>query len=158
MADDRLAAALAFTLPWEGGYVNDPADPGGATNHGITQAVYTAWLVEHKQPIAPVKDITSETVAAIYRVKYWAPCGQGLPAPLDLVAFDTAVHCGVARTQEWLANGWHPTADPLASARNVCQVRENHYVGLVARKPVMAKFLKGWMNRLAALRTAAGIH
>lgn len=157
MSDDRFAAALAFTLPWEGGYVNDPADPGGATNKGITQAVYSDWLISHKLPVAPVQGITPETVAAIYEQKYWMPCGHGLPAPLDLVAFDTAVNCGVARCQEWLANGWHPTGDTIAAARNVCDARQNHYVGLVARRPTMAKFLKGWLNRLAALRRAAGL-
>ena len=35
---DRFDACLAFTLREEGGYVDDPADPGGATNMGITLA------------------------------------------------------------------------------------------------------------------------
>jgi len=157
MPDARLADALAFTLPWEGGYVNDPDDPGGATNKGITQAVYDAWQEEHGLSHVPVKLIPDATVAAIYERKYWTPCGHGLPAPLDMVAFDTAVNCGVARCQEWLANGWHPTGDTKAAARNLCDARENHYRGLVARKPVMAKFLKGWLNRLTALRQAAGL-
>jgi hypothetical protein len=34
--EDRFESCLAFTLRQEGGYVDDPADPGGATNMGIT--------------------------------------------------------------------------------------------------------------------------
>ena len=40
---DRFDACLAFTLREEGGYVDDPADPGGATNMGITLATYRQW-------------------------------------------------------------------------------------------------------------------
>ena len=35
--------ALTFVLRWEGGYVDHPADPGGATNYGVTQRTYDAW-------------------------------------------------------------------------------------------------------------------
>ena len=40
MASDEFVAALPFVLRWEGGFVNHPNDPGGATNAGVTQAVY----------------------------------------------------------------------------------------------------------------------
>jgi lysozyme family protein len=40
---DGFDACLAFTLREEGGYVDDPADPGGATNMGITLATYRQW-------------------------------------------------------------------------------------------------------------------
>ena len=43
MASDQFVAALPFVLRWEGGFVNHPKDPGGATNKGITQAVYDNW-------------------------------------------------------------------------------------------------------------------
>ena len=40
MPSAAFAAALPFVLRWEGGYVNHPKDPGGATNKGVTQRVY----------------------------------------------------------------------------------------------------------------------
>ena len=40
--------ALKFVLKWEGGYGHNPNDKGGATNKGITQYTYNAWLKEHK--------------------------------------------------------------------------------------------------------------
>ena len=39
----RFAVCLAFVLQAEGGFVDNPADPGGATMHGVTQAVYDAY-------------------------------------------------------------------------------------------------------------------
>jgi lysozyme family protein len=41
--EDRFGSCLAFTLRQEGGHVDDPADPGGATNMGITLATYRIW-------------------------------------------------------------------------------------------------------------------
>ena len=52
----------------EGGYVNHPADPGGATNKGVTQAVYNAWRKARKQAAQSVKLISDTEVAAIYTV------------------------------------------------------------------------------------------
>ncbi|HEX6053459.1 MAG TPA: glycosyl hydrolase 108 family protein, partial [Gemmatimonadaceae bacterium] len=62
---------LAFILDREGGYVNDPADPGGATNFGVTQAVFSAWLAKAGLPPRPVRDITRDEVRAIYERNYW---------------------------------------------------------------------------------------
>jgi len=71
--DDVLSLALSFTLrsTVEGGYVDNPADPGGATNHGITQATYTNWLTEHSMPEADVRQISSQEVNAIYKELFW---------------------------------------------------------------------------------------
>ena len=58
--------ALAFALRWEGGYVNHPADPGGATNKGVTQRAYDAWRVRRGQTKRDVRAITGAEVHAIY--------------------------------------------------------------------------------------------
>ncbi|MGN6124856.1 MAG: glycoside hydrolase family 108 protein [Sphingomonas oligoaromativorans] len=88
--DDQIAALMKR----EGGYVNSPADRGGPTRFGITQAVARAHGYTADMEVLP------ETVAAaIYRADYWS-----VPH-LDLVAaqasrigaqlFDIAVNCGV---------------------------------------------------------------
>ena len=58
--------ALKFVLKWEGGYVNDPDDKGGATNKGITQCTYNGWLKTKGLKPKDVKNITDVEVAQIY--------------------------------------------------------------------------------------------
>ena len=68
---DLLTLASRSTLAQEGGYVDDPADPGGATNMGITLATFQHW--DHDPMLGPayVPGMTRQTAAAIYRALYW---------------------------------------------------------------------------------------
>lgn len=62
---------------WEGGFVNDPADAGGATNKGVTLNTYRNYCRLKKLPypgIAELKAITDDTVVDILRIYYWNPC------------------------------------------------------------------------------------
>lgn len=79
--------ALNKVLQSEGGYSNDPNDPGGETNLGISKRAY---------PNVDIKSLTPETVAPIYKRDYWdRVAGDNLPSPLNYVAFDCAVNQGV---------------------------------------------------------------
>lgn len=85
---------LAHTKISEGGYVNDPVDPGGETKYGISKRSY---------PHLDIKALTWKQAADIYRRDYWdAVSGDDLPSGLDLVAFDAAVNSGVSRGAKWL--------------------------------------------------------
>ena len=168
---DGFAQSLPFVLRWEGGFVDDPDDPGGRTNKGVTQAVYKAWREHEGLPPRDVARIEDAEVAAIYERNYWRPAQAGtLLRKLDLVQFDTAVNMGVGRAVRILqttlgckvdgAFGPDTAAaaagcDPLAATRRFCDVREGIYRGIVANRPVMAKFLRGWLNRLNDLRQEA---
>lgn len=169
-------AALTFTLAWEGGYVHDPDDRGGETNMGITRATYDAW----SEAVGLAKgrslhDISLEEVRAIYCVRYWLRCWcDKLPPPLALVTFDAAVHSGPKRAVTWLQQALGnvpvdgligpqtlaralsvatltPSIGAFAAAKMVLDRREEFLRGL-AREPSQAKFLKGWMRRIGALR------
>jgi lysozyme family protein len=70
---DRFDICLAFTLKTEGGYVDNPADPGGATNMGITLATLRQWSDDPGLGPTQVEDITQRTARAIYRSLYWNP-------------------------------------------------------------------------------------
>jgi hypothetical protein len=63
-------AVLPKVLAHEGGYVNHPADPGGPTNKGITQAAYDRFRLGRRLPSRPVRSIDAGEVAAIYRGGY----------------------------------------------------------------------------------------
>jgi hypothetical protein len=99
MPDDdlRFAACLEEVLWHEGGYADNPRDPGGATNLGITIATLGEWRGRAVTK-ADVKALTREEAAAIYRARYWKRVrGDALPAGLDLAVFDFAVNSGPAR-------------------------------------------------------------
>lgn len=57
MASDRYQASLKIVLVHEGGYVNHPKDPGGATNKGVTQRVYDGYRKRNGLPARSVKFI-----------------------------------------------------------------------------------------------------
>ncbi len=102
MAAKCYDACLNFVFQYEGGYVNDPRDPGGPTNRGITIATLSHEL-GRQATIADVKTLSREKAASIYRKKYWNAIGGDLLAPgVDLLAFDICVNSGVGRANDWL--------------------------------------------------------
>lgn len=80
-------AAVAVVLRLEGGYVNDPRDPGGETNMGISKRSY---------PNEDLVNLTLERAREIYKKDYWDRIrGDELPVRLALAVFDCAVNQGV---------------------------------------------------------------
>jgi lysozyme family protein len=173
MPSAAFLASLPFVLRWEGGFVDDPDDPGGRTNQGVTQKTYDAWRARRGLDQRDVKLIGSDEVGAIYETDYWMPprCDL-LTRPLDLTQFDTAVNMGVRRSVRILqtalrcgvdgqfgpeTKGAVAACDVGATAGAYCQVREDVYRALVRNNPKLGKFLKGWLNRLNALRHEAGL-
>jgi lysozyme family protein len=165
-------ASLPFVLRWEGGYVEHRADPGGATNKGVTQKVYDSWRARQGHPARPVRLIEDAEVRAIYASDYWAPprCNL-LRRQLDLVQFDTAVNMGVRRAVRMLQAAVGCAVDGLfgpltrkaaaecdlaATIETYCDAREAYYRRLVATRPSLEVFLRGWLNRLDALRSETG--
>ena len=102
MAKGNFPACLADVLVHEGGYVDHPKDPGGATNLGITIGTLTGWLGRQATK-AEVKALTKTTVAPIYRANYWDKIGgDDLPSGLDAAVFDFAVNSGPGRAAKLL--------------------------------------------------------
>lgn len=92
MSAKNFDFCLAEILEFEGGYVNHPADPGGATNMGITHKTLAAWRKVPSVTPNQVKMLTLKEASAIYRAQYWkAVKGDDLPSGLDLAVFDFAV-------------------------------------------------------------------
>lgn len=103
MAASNFRPSLSLVLAHEGGYVNHPRDPGGATNFGVTQAVYDAFRSYHGLKTKSVKDILSSEVSEIYNKNYWRLCrADSLPCGLDYAVFDFAVNSGVSRAVRYL--------------------------------------------------------
>jgi lysozyme family protein len=96
MATTSYEVALARLLADEGGYSNNPRDPG-PTKYGITIGDYRRYV----KPGASAEDVRAMTVGeatAIYRSKYWDAlrCDE-LPAGVDYAVFDYGVNSGIGR-------------------------------------------------------------
>ena len=93
---------LDKVLKSEGGFVNNPKDPGGMTNLGVTKAVWEEF-VGHPVSEADMRALTPEKVAPMYEQKYWRPCyGEVLPRGLDFIVFSMAVNAGTGRSVKLL--------------------------------------------------------
>lgn len=101
--------ALKRVLVHEGGYVNHPADPGGATNKGVTQRTFNAYLDRTGKKRRSVKTITAPELQAIYRTQYADLIHfDQLPPGVDYIAFDGAVNSGPAQSAKWLQRALRP--------------------------------------------------
>jgi lysozyme family protein len=141
---NHIKEGLQFVSKWEGGYVDHPNDPGGATNRGITQRTYNNWRRSKGLEERPVRELEKNEEVLIYYENYWAAAGcSELEYPFNIAVFDTAVNCGVGRATHWLRKA----SDVMA----YLDLREAHYIE-IAKKPEYKVFLKGWLNRLGDLR------
>ena len=140
---ENFPAAVAFVLAREGGYVNDPRDPGGETKFGISKRSY---------PNEDIANLTADRAKEIYFSDYWMPVADALPAPSDIVAFDSAVNQGKGFAREMIHE-----CDGDATAMLFYRLRR--YSQTVKSRPASVKFLRGWVNRVIELyeRTKEGI-
>lgn len=142
---DNLAAALKHVLQHEGGYVNHPKDPGGATNRGVTQRVYDAYRDRSGASRRSVRAITADEVADIYKRQYWdAIRGDDLPSGLDYAVFDYAVNSGPRRAAQDLQRELGVNVDGVIGNVSLAEVGKKDVYelidGLCARR---MRFLKG---------------
>ncbi|UFN47926.1 hypothetical protein LPC08_18180 [Roseomonas sp. OT10] len=164
-AEERFDRCLEVVLAKEGGFVDDPRDPGGATNMGITLATLRAFR-EAEVSAQDVRDLTRSEAREIYRARYWTPmrCAD-LPAGVDLTVFDFGVNAGPSRAVRLLQRAVGVTADgsvgpiTLAAARalppaglvdSLAEARLAYYRGLDG----YAAFGRGWTARVEAVRRA----
>lgn len=164
----RFETCLSFTLRWEGGYSNHPADKGGETNKGITKATYDAYRKAKELEPRSVKLLAYVELKDIYEKLYWkeAYCPV-LPPPLDLAVFDFGVNSGPKRAVEFLQGILGVKVDgvigpitlaalkasnPRVLADELILRREAFYNKIVELHPDQSVFLNGWLARLADLR------
>lgn len=155
--------ALEFVLPHEGGYSNNPADKGGATNYGITEA--TARRHGYQ---GDMRSLPLATAGEIYAAEYWPGLEAVESQAVASKIFDLRVNFGVAggnRLAQQAANElvdpptdvdgrWGPdtvatinAADPAAMLDELATVAAARYQAIVDRDPSQETFLRGWMKR-----------
>lgn len=171
--DPGFDAALAHVLAFEGGWSDDPFDPGGATNKGITLATLARWrgVEVTAETVERLKSqlhaITDDEVRRIFLERYWRPARcPDLPPPLAFMHFDCAVNQGVGGATRMLQEAIGVATDgeigplTLAAARSAShpeavmrysEIRRRRYQGLVH----FWRFGRGWIRRLDATTAAA---
>ncbi|MCH9806774.1 MAG: TIGR02594 family protein [Alphaproteobacteria bacterium] len=166
VAADVFPAALEHVLEMEGGYTDDPHDPGGPTNKGITLRRLASWRktkigpTTRKSLIADLKSISDSETRAIYHAKYWRPAGcPQMPAALAFFHFDAAVNHGVNGATRMLQQALGVTVDgeigPETRGKYMAlpvpkilalyaAIRRKRYRAL----PHFWRFGRGWLRRV----------
>lgn len=165
--------ALAHVLAMEGGFSDDPHDPGGATMRGITIRDYARELgvtldaSNQTRLVEELKRIPDTLVRRIYLERYWKPSGAaGLSDGLALMHFDAAVNQGVGTAIRFLQQAVGARIDgeigpetraaiarisPTTAIAAYADIRRRRYreLGLFWR------FGRGWLNRVARTESLA---
>ncbi len=164
---ENFDKSLALILKLEGGYSNLAADPGGATNLGITLAVLADWRGE-AVTASDVRDIHMDEAARIYRAKYWdlMHC-DALPSGIDLAAFDCAVNQGVSRATSFLQHAAHVATDGVIGPKTLAAAAsadpDELLIEFMARRmnaygslqTLFRTFGLGWSRRLMTVHAAS---
>lgn len=167
MTAENYSASLRRVLVHEGGFVNHPKDPGGATMKGVTQAVYNAFRKRRGLTSQSVRGVSDGELEAIYRTQYADKIAfDKLPTGIDYVVFDGAVNSGPTQSTKWLQRALGVPVDgiignvTLAKAAvadhshlidAICDQRLKFLKGLTT----WATFGRGWASRVEDVRRTA---
>lgn len=173
----NVSKLLPFILSWEGGYVNDPIDKGGATNMGVTIAtwrnvgydkdgdrdidvddlkllskddVLSRVLKPHYWDKWKADQIKSQSVANILVDWVWGSGANGIKIPQKLLGLTVD---GIVGPKTLAAVN---SSDSLALFNAIKAEREAFLYRIVERNPTQKRFIKGWLNRLNALKYEIG--
>lgn len=147
MSFDR---AFEIVVGLEGGYVNDPVDPGGETKYGITR---------RDHPAEDIANLTLDRAKEIYRVGYWNPVhGNDLPWPLSLCVFDAAVNQGVVPAAKMLQRALGVAADGIIGRQTLLAAARGgqwHVAKFMAIRAMryqltrnFERYGEGWLTRI----------
>ena len=155
--------AFELLIGNEGGYVNNPSDPGGETNWGITKAVAVA-----NGYTGDMRAMPKETAKGIYKKMYWdkLQCDQ-LPFVVAFQLFDAGVNHGNSQAVKFLQRALSVVDDGVIGAKTIAATNSLDDLQIVmlfnaeriefyAALKTFSTFGKGWVRRVASnLKLAA---
>jgi lysozyme family protein len=164
--DRNFARALALVLKSEGGWSDNPADPGGATMRGVTLANFRRY-VKADATKADLKKITDDQIATVYRRFYWdAVAGAQLPGGVDYAVFDFAVNSGPDRAAKFLQGVVGAKIDGKIGPDTLTKVKAmlratviddvcDRRMAFLKKLPTWKTFGRGWTDRVHSVRADA---
>lgn len=169
--DARFDRCLKAVLKHEGGYVDHPRDPGGATNLGITLGTAKAYRLDvdldGDVDKNDVRLLTPETAAPVYKDGYWLKCQcDKLPAGVDYMVFDLAVNSGTNRAIRYLQRAVGAAEDGKLGPKTLLLVNGRDAADIIRRLSdlreafyrslsTFSTFGKGWIRRLNDVENTA---
>lgn len=169
--DQRFQRSLKAVLKHEGGYVDHPRDPGGATNLGITLGTARAYRLDIDNDgdvdKNDVRLLTPETAAPVYKDGYWLKCHcDKLPAGVDYMVFDLAVNSGTNRAMRYLQRAVGAVEDGKIGPKTLLLVNKLNEADIIRRMSdireefyrslsTFSTFGKGWIRRLNDVESVA---
>lgn len=177
----RFDYAVNIILKHEGRFTNDKDDPGGATDYGISLRFLKSYGIDINDDgqinLEDIKDLSRKKASAIYKKYWWNMYGYNDISHLLIATkiFDMAVNMGAFQAHKLTQRatnrlGYDLKVDGILGVKSKGEINEicRHgryedlmselieeqiafYEDLVAAKPVLKKFLKGWKNRANSL-------
>lgn len=159
----NFARCLEAVLAEEGGFVDHPSDPGGATNRGVTIANFRRY-VKADGTVADLKRLTAEQAGIVFKKQYWDKVkGDYLPSGIDHAVFDFAVNSGVSRSSKYLQRVLGVAQDGIIGPKTLEAADEawdravinslcDDRLAFLMRLKTWPVFGKGWAKRVARVR------
>jgi len=158
--------SLDLVLKSEGGFVNNPKDPGGMTNLGVTANTWANFKGRNTNE-KEMRSLTRDDVAPLYEKKYWDACKcDDLPSGIDYLVFDFAVNSGPGRSVKTLQRALGLPEDGAVGPVTIQTIDVMDKTELIARfsdakkqfyesLPTFATFGNGWLKRVDEARVNA---
>lgn len=162
----RFEQAVELVLRHEGGFVQHPRDPGGATKFGITRETLSRAR-GRPASINDVRRLTKREAVSIYRRLYWDFMrADELPPGLDLAVFDFAVNSSPVRAARMLQTVLGVEVDEIVGPVTLEAAREADVaqaiqsltrarLGFLGRLAAWPVFGRGWRRRVLAVEQGA---
>jgi lysozyme family protein len=157
---------FALVIKSEGGFVNNPKDPGGMTNLGVTKVNWEMFLNRNVTE-AEMRALTPESVKGFYKSQYWDKIkGDQLPSGIDYATFDFAVNSGVSRAIKMLQQIAGVVVDGSLGPKSMEAIKTcnpgqaidvlcNMRLDFLKRLANFDTFGKGWEIRVAKVKDKA---
>lgn len=141
-----------WALIHEGGYVNHPKDPGGATNKGVIQRTYDGYRDRMGKPRQSVRNITMAEVMDIYKSQYWDLInGDALPSGLDYAMYDFSINSGPSRAVKFLQEILGVKVDGIMGNGTLGAIQRRNDISGLIQELCLKRW--NWMKRLSTFST-----